>query len=63
MQRTAEEFVHQLPNGRWFVGDFVRTAANGQSIYLLERFPGHGGIGMPLADIAARTSGVRSYTH
>jgi hypothetical protein len=23
MDRTAEEFVHQLPNGRWFVGDFV----------------------------------------
>ena len=23
MDRTAEEFVHQLPTGRWFVGDFV----------------------------------------
>ncbi len=22
MERTAEEFVHQFPNGRWFIGDF-----------------------------------------
>lgn len=25
MDRTAEEFVHQLPNQRWFVGNFVTT--------------------------------------
>jgi hypothetical protein len=23
MDRRAKEFVHQLPTGRWFVGDFV----------------------------------------
>jgi len=22
MERTAEEFVHQLPDGRWFVADY-----------------------------------------
>ena len=22
MERTAEEFLHQLPNRRWFIGDF-----------------------------------------
>ena len=27
MQRTAEEFVHELPNGRWFVGDFREDGA------------------------------------
>lgn len=26
MERTAEEFVHRLPDGRWFVGDFVGRA-------------------------------------
>jgi hypothetical protein len=36
MQRTAEEFVHELPNGRWFVGDFLRTGPDGQAIFLIE---------------------------
>ena len=39
MDRTAEEFVHQLPNGRWFVGDFV-TTRNGQDVFLVETVPG-----------------------
>jgi hypothetical protein len=24
MKRTAEAFVHQLPDGMWFVGDYLR---------------------------------------
>lgn len=36
MQRTAEEFVHQLANGRWFVGDFLRTDDKGETVYLVE---------------------------
>jgi hypothetical protein len=63
MQRTAEEFVHELPNGRWFVGDFVRTAAGGREIYLVELYPGHGGLEVAIADIAAGTSSVRTYAH
>jgi hypothetical protein len=36
MERTAEEFVHQLPEGRWFVGDLVRTEEKGETVYLVE---------------------------
>ena len=39
MDRTAEEFVHQLSNGHWFVGDFV-TTRNGQDVFLVEIVPG-----------------------
>jgi hypothetical protein len=39
MDRTAEEFVHQLPNGRWFVGDFV-TRRDGEDVFLVETAPG-----------------------
>lgn len=39
MDRTAEEFVHQLASGRWFVGDFV-TTRNGQDVFLVETVPG-----------------------
>jgi hypothetical protein len=39
MDRTAEEFVHQLPNGRWFVGDFVARQA-GEDVFLVESVPG-----------------------
>ena len=35
MERTAEEFVHQLPSGRWFVGDFVGRR-HGQDVFLVE---------------------------
>ena len=35
MDRTAEEFVHQLPTGRWFVGDFVGKR-EGQDVFLVE---------------------------
>ena len=39
MDRTAEEFVHQLPSGRWFVGDFVATR-DGRQVFLVETVPG-----------------------
>lgn len=39
MQRTAEEFVHQLPGGRWFVGDFVATR-EGHDVFLVETVRG-----------------------
>lgn len=39
MQRTAEEFVHQLPSGRWFVGDFVATRDE-REVFLVETVPG-----------------------
>ena len=39
MDRTAEEFIHQLPNGRWFVGDFVATR-DGQDVFLVETMRG-----------------------
>jgi hypothetical protein len=35
MDRTAEEFVHPLPTGRWFVGDFVGRR-EGQELFLVE---------------------------
>jgi hypothetical protein len=63
MQRTAEEFVHRLPNGRWFVGDFVRTTSDGQDIYLVEPRPGLGGFDASVAEIAATSSPLRSYAH
>ena len=61
MQRTAEEFVHQLPNGRWFVGDFLRTDRDGNEIFLLERRPGVGAVEMRLSTIAIADSGIRTY--
>jgi hypothetical protein len=36
MERTAEEFVHRLPDGRWFVGDFVGRSSDGQEVFLVE---------------------------
>jgi hypothetical protein len=62
MQRTAEEFVHQLPSGRWFVGDFVRTTSDGREIFLVEPRPGRGGVEVSLPEIAAATSPIRTYS-
>ena len=39
MDRTAEEFVHQLRSGRWFVGDFVATR-DGLEVFVIEIVPG-----------------------
>jgi hypothetical protein len=61
MQRTAEEFVHQLPNGRWFVGDFLRTDHDGHEVFLIERRPGVGAVEMGISTIARDDSGVRTY--
>lgn len=62
MQRTAEEFVHQLPNGRWFVGDFLGTARDGQATFLIERRSGGRVTEMSLSFVASAASGVRTYS-
>lgn len=61
MQRTAEEFVHQLPNGRWFVGDFARTDRDGRAVFLVEPRKGRGGVEMTIGAIADPGSGIRAY--
>jgi len=48
MQRTAEEFVHQLTDGRWFVGDFLRTGGEGGDVYLLELRSAVGVVELPV---------------
>ncbi len=63
MDRTAEEFVHQLPSGRWFVGDFVRTDSAGDDVFLVEPRAGLGGIEITIAAIASSTSRLRTYLH
>ena len=62
MDRTAEEFVHELPNGRWFVGDFLGANARGQDVFLVEAAFGRHGVALPVAAIAASSSGVRTYS-
>lgn len=58
MDRTAEEFVHQLPDGRWFVGDFIGIR-DGQEVFILETV--HGRIGIELTKDAIVASGVPTY--
>jgi hypothetical protein len=62
VQRTAEEFVHQLPSGRWFVGDFVATNTLGEEVFLVEVVRGLDGLELPISAIAARTRYVRTYS-
>jgi hypothetical protein len=62
MQRTAEEFVHELPNGRWFVGDFVRTSPEGQAIFLIELRTDAVAIELSIEQVARATSTVRTYS-
>lgn len=62
MDRTAEEFVHQLPNGRWFVGDFVWTDARGDDIFLVEVARGRDGVELPLSAIVDGRVTVRTYS-
>ena len=52
MQRTAEEFVHQLADGRWFVGDFVRAGGEGGEVYLVELRRVRAVVELPLAVIS-----------
>ena len=58
MDRTAEEFVHQLPSGRWFVGDFV-TTRNGQEVFLVETVRGRSVAELTTDQIAA--AGLPTY--
>jgi hypothetical protein len=62
MDRTAEEFVHRLPNGRWFVGDFVRSDARGDDIFLIEVVRGRDGLELPLSAIANGRVTIRTYS-
>jgi hypothetical protein len=68
MDRTAEEFVHQLPGDRWFVGDFVRTDESGEGIVLVEMGRSALGREMAVRTILAlsrisRSHRVRTYAH
>jgi hypothetical protein len=58
MQRTAEEFVHQLPSGRWFVGDFVATR-EGHDVFLVETVRGRSVAELTTEQIAA--AGLPTY--
>jgi len=44
MERTAEEFVHKLPDGRWFVGDFVKIDGEGHEVFLVEPYRSDQGV-------------------
>jgi hypothetical protein len=61
MDRTAEEFVHQLPNGRWFVGDFVRTDEGGQEVFLVEAFSTRIGVEVTMALVERRWTRIPTY--
>jgi hypothetical protein len=58
MDRTAEEFVHQLPSGRWFVGDVV-TTRNGQDVFLVETVRGRSVAELTMDAIVA--AGIPTY--
>jgi hypothetical protein len=58
MDRTAEEFVHQLPSGRWFVGDFV-AQRGGQDVFLVETVRGRSVAELTVPEIIS--AGLPSY--
>lgn len=60
MDRTAEEFVHQLPGGRWFVGDFV-AKRHGHDVFLVETVRGRAVAESTMAAIEA--AGLPTYAH
>ena len=60
MDRTAEEFVHLLPTGRWFVGDFVGRRA-GQDVFLVETVRGRSTAELTTAAIVS--TGLPTYAH
>ena len=62
MQRTAEEFVHELPGGRWFVGDFLRTGPEGHAIFLIELRAEAVAIELSTEHVARARSSVRTYS-
>ena len=61
MERTADEFVHRLPDGRWFVGDFVGRDDDGEQIFLVEPRKCRGGVELTIDVIASPAAGVRTY--
>jgi hypothetical protein len=63
MQRTAEEFVHELPDARWFVGDFVRTDGEGHEVFLVEPYRSGQGVELRRDVIARGWPGVHLFTH
>jgi hypothetical protein len=62
MDRTAEEFVHQLPSGRWFVGDFVGRDATGEDVFLVEIVCGRDGVEVSLTALAEGSVPVPTYS-
>jgi hypothetical protein len=61
MDRTSEEFVHQLPSsGRWFVGDFVATR-DGHDVFLVETVPARSVAELTMDAIIA--AGLPTYAH
>ncbi len=63
MERTAEEFVHRLPSGRWFVGDFVRTNSDGQQVFLVEPYRTRTAVKLAMDVIQTWRNAVRTYAH
>jgi hypothetical protein len=60
MDRTAEEFVHQLPSGRWFVGDFV-PRRDGADVFLVETVAGRSVAELTMDAVVA--AGLPTYAH
>lgn len=58
MERTAEEFVHHLPTGRWFVGDFVGRR-DCQDVFLVETVRGRSVAELTAAEVIA--AGLPTY--
>ena len=54
--------MHELPNSRWFVGDFVRTDRDGYAIFLVELRPGAEVSEVSTSHLARANSGVRTYS-
>jgi hypothetical protein len=63
MDRTAEEFVHRLPNGRWFVGAFVRTDEGGQKVFLVEAFRTRIALEVTMALVERRWTRFPTFAH
>jgi hypothetical protein len=63
MDRTPEEFVHQLPNGRWFVGDFVKTDEAGHEVFLVEALSTRIGVEVTMALVERRWTRIPTYAH
>jgi len=63
MERTAEEFVHKLPDGRWFVGDFVKTDSEGHEVFLVEPYRSGRGVELTVDVIMTGWPGVLAFAH